>query len=184
MFHVIDKGVMNNRFNKRTNQSVISGRIHSGLLLVTLLISMFFTGCNSGNSSSKEIHIRHTQDWAEYVASATTIKEIDDGLASIPVDAFIKIYEELSDIIIHKGKENDFETQNNCRAIWWMLCYSPSLEKRASKEQYERFIRVGESNFTLLSFCLSRGLGDSTEKKMLDTYADYVRNGNNQKLYY
>ena len=71
------------------------------MLLCSTTILLGTVSCGDSTSKSygkgKNIHIRHTQDWTEYVASATTIKEIDDGLASIPVDVFLDIFEDLTD---------------------------------------------------------------------------------------
>ncbi len=158
------------------------------LCSTTILLGTF--SCGGSARKGKNIHIRHTQDWTEYVASATTIKEIDDGLASIPVDVFLDIFEDLTDIVFYETKAHDYESQKNCRAYGWMILYisfrDDLLKERASKEQLERFTKVIESHdLMLLNYILSQGgLGNSTQEKLGNIYADYVTNGNNQKLYY
>ena len=153
----------------------------SFIVFVIAIITLGITPRENNNSSS--IHIRNTQDWTEYVASATTIKEIDDGLRSIPTDVFVNIYEDLSYLVVKKNNDY-YAAKNICIAFYWMKLYSPALEDRCSKEQWNRIEEI-KSRYVLLAMCFtSYGIHTETLDKIFKVYGDYLKNGNNQKLYY
>lgn len=156
----------------------------SFIVFVIAIITLGTSSCESNNSSSiPSIHIRNTQDWTEYIASATTIKEIDDGLRSIPTDVFVNIYEDLSYLVIKKNNDY-YAAKNICIAFYWMKLYSPALENRCSEEQWNRIEEI-KSRYVLLAMCFtSYGINAETLDKMFKVYRDYLKNGNNQKLYY
>ena len=154
--------------------------------IATLFImGLVVVSCNQP-SSGKQYHIRHTQDWVDFVRSAQTIKEIDDCLNSMSIDMMINIFDELKDETI-KGKVNDEETNVKARASWWIFIYSGVQHtmgtNRFSTEQWSRFEEIYNKYSSLYSFALKQSIGNGMQI-MIDTYAAYIKSGDNQELHY
>lgn len=101
-------------------------------------------GLMSSCDNSKKYHITNTQDWVDFVSSASGAKEIDKCFMSMSPRQIINIYEEMVPAIVHITTQ-EFDAKSKCRAFMWLYCGIIAHSDRFTLEQYSQ-IEKRDSN--------------------------------------
>lgn len=94
-------------------------------------------GLMSSCNDSKKYQINNTQDWVDFVSSASGAKEIDNCFMSMSPRQIINIYEEMVPAIVHITTQ-EFDAKSKCRAFMWLYCGIIAHSDRFTAEQYNQ----------------------------------------------
>ena len=89
------------------------------------------------NNNNKKYQINNTQDWVDFVSSASGAKEIDKCFMSMSPRQIINIYEEMVPAIVHITTQ-EFDAKSKCRAFMWLYCGIIAHSDRFTAEQYNQ----------------------------------------------
>lgn len=95
------------------------------------------SGLMSSCGDSKKYQITNTQDWVDFVSSASDVKEIDKCFMSMSPRQIINIYEEMVPAIVHITTQ-EFDAKSKCRAFMWLYCGIIAHSDRFTPEQYSQ----------------------------------------------
>ena len=96
-----------------------------------------FVGLMSSCDDSMKYQINNTQDWVDFVSSASSAKEIDKGFMSMSPRQIMNIYEEMVPMIVYITTQ-EFKAKSKCRAFMWLYCGIIAHSDRFTAEQYNQ----------------------------------------------
>lgn len=105
--------------------------------LFVICTFLAFVGLMSSCGDSKKYQINNTQDWVDFVSSASGAKEIDKCFMSMSPRQIINIYEEMVPAIVHITTQ-EFDAKSKCRAFMWLYCGIIAHSDRFTAEQYNQ----------------------------------------------
>ena len=120
---------------------------------------------------SKKYQINNTQDWIDFVSSATDAKEIDKCFMSMSPRQIVNIYEEMVPMIVHITTQ-EFDAKTKCRAFLWLYCGIIAHSDRFTSEQYSQIENRDSNEEMAWTICFT-SIGSEAEE-ISKEYGNYL----------